>query len=123
MRCPVRSTSTSCDVLMIAPMWVAANKVDGRSHHGDAGGRALMAIPRRSRFARRWLARCSYLEQRRTNVQTKTNAQELETIDSSQLSNPTGGKAKDTVAKVENGINKALPDIEKAATDIAGLFD
>lgn len=56
-------------------------------------------------------------------MQTETNHQELETIDSSELSNATGGNAKDTVAKIGQGVEKALPAVENAAMTIAGLID
>jgi hypothetical protein len=57
------------------------------------------------------------------NMQTETNHPELETIDSSQLSSATGGKASDVVAKIGQDVEKALPAVENAATTIAGLID
>jgi len=57
-------------------------------------------------------------------MHTETKQQEFETIDSAELASTTGGKkASDVVAKVEQGINTALPAVENAATTIAGLID
>ncbi len=53
-----------------------------------------------------------------------TETKEFETIDSAELASTTGGKkASDVVAQVEQGINKALPSVENAASTIAGLID
>lgn len=54
---------------------------------------------------------------------TESNHQEFETIDSAELSNATGGKATDTVAKIGKGVEQALPAVENAAMTIAGLID
>ena len=56
-------------------------------------------------------------------MQTKTDHPDLETIDASQLTNTTGGNAKQTVAKIEQGVEKALPAAENFANTIAGLID
>jgi hypothetical protein len=67
--------------------------------------------------------RLQRFEQRRTDMQTKTDHPDLETIDSSQLTSATGGNAKQTVAKIEKGVEKALPAAENFANTIAGLID
>ena len=56
-------------------------------------------------------------------MHTETKPQDLETIDSAQLSTATGGKAKDTVAKIEKDVETALPAAENFANTIAGLID
>ena len=54
---------------------------------------------------------------------TEPNHPEFETIDSAELASATGGKAKDTVAKIAQDVQTALPAAENFATTIAGLVD
>jgi len=56
-------------------------------------------------------------------MQTESHHPELETIDSAELSSATGGKAADVIAKIGQGVEKALPSVENAATTIANLID
>jgi hypothetical protein len=100
-----------------------SQQVDGCSRHG---GRHPPPADRDHRgIARRWLwlGSCSAFVQRRTNMPTESNHQEFETIDSAELSNATGGTAKDTVAKVSKGVEAVLPSVENAAMAIAGVID
>lgn len=54
---------------------------------------------------------------------TESNHPEFETIDSAELASATGGKAKDTIAKIGQDVQTALPSVENAAMTIAGLID
>lgn len=54
---------------------------------------------------------------------TESNHPEFEMIDSTDLASATGGKAKDTIAKIGQDVQAALPSVENAAMTIAGLVD
>ncbi|HEX3758280.1 MAG TPA: hypothetical protein VHW23_06220 [Kofleriaceae bacterium] len=104
-------------------MWAAANKSMAAATTAAVPPPADRVITKRSRGEGHGSAPAACFEQRRNTMDTQTKHQELETIDSSELASATGGKAKDVIAKVGQGIEKALPSVENAAETIAGLID
>jgi hypothetical protein len=105
-------------------VWAAANKLMAGAITAAGPSSVEQVITRRSSREASWLGGCSVLGTKENIMNTETQQQELQTIDSSELSSATGGKkASDVVTEVEQGINKALPSVENAATTIASLID
>jgi hypothetical protein len=104
-------------------MTAAANNSMAAAITAGATRRRPITITGGSRGDGRGSVPAAHLRRRRTNMPTETNHQEFETIDSAELASATGGTAKDTVAKIGQDVQKALPAVENAAMTIAGLVD